>query len=179
MGTFSVPSSLGETGEGLKWWSVNCVGYYRLHRWLFLSPTDSTDFHRFFHPDHWIIYPRSLNGYHLAHGYHFIAHGSHRSFPPDHYFFWTRIARIKRDLSKTHWPKGSNLFHPDHWIIHPHGKSVSIRVPKNIRLFEQFVFKKNPCPSGICGRKNNHPCGRNTMWIFFFDFICHSVTIPM
>ena len=28
------------------------------------------------------------------------------------------------------------------------------------------------------GDKNNHPCGRNTV-IFFYDFICHSVTIPM
>ena len=34
-------------------------------------------------------FKRNLNGYHLAHGYYFIAHGSHshRFFPPDHLFF--------------------------------------------------------------------------------------------
>ena len=78
---------------------------------------------------------RNLNGYHLAHGYYFIAHGS-QIFSSGPFIFWTRIKRIKRIF-----------FIRTIGLFHLHGKSVSIRVPKTFDIRAIRVQRKNPCSS--------------------------------
>ena len=114
-------------------------------------------------------FKRNLNGYHLAQGYYFIAHGSHshRFFPPDHLFFEHESNEICRRPTDQ---REVIFFIRTIGLFHPHGKSVSIceylwetkiiiRVPKIFVTFElllpfgQWVFdksrvqRKNPCLS--------------------------------
>ena len=80
--------------------------------------------------DYWSAeFKRNLNGYHLAHGYYFIAHGS-QIFSSGPFIFWTRIARIKRIF-----PSG-----PLGYSIRTVNPCPSV-CPKH-SIFERFVFKE-------------------------------------
>ena len=131
---------------------------------------------------------RNLNGYHLAHGYYFIAHGS-QIFSSGPFIFWTRIARIKRIF----FLRTIGLFHPHGksrtiGLIHPHGKIRCLSVCKKIFVkFVRFVFKTHHPHGKFVFKEESvficvYPCAKNIRFVLkeksvFICAICGRIKI--
>ena len=112
---------------------------------------------------------RNLNGYHLAHWYYFIAHGSHEShrfFLRTIYFFEHESHESNKICRRPTDQREVIFFLRTIGLFHPHGKSVSICEylweNKKWSVCQKYSWdssdscsKKNPCSSAF------YPCAQN------------------
>ena len=104
-------------------------------------------------------FKRNLNGYHLAHVYYFIAHGSHEShrFFLRTIYFFEHESHESNEICRSPTDQREVIFFiRTIGLFHPHGKIRVHPCAKNIRVIRAIrVQRKNPCPS-VCQKYSWH-----------------------